>query len=130
MSEKTGNSCGCKCSCGSKVNIIYSCSGASNVGQLSNEVALSISESGKASMGCLIGLGAEISTMVMNAISADSVIVVDGCSQCCGKKMLEKAEIPNVKSFVITEMGVKKTRDLRGDRDVSDKIVKIITDEI
>lgn len=56
-------------------------------------------------MGCLIGVGAEISIMVMNAISADLVIIVDGCSQCCGKKMLEKAGIPNVKSFVIAEMG-------------------------
>jgi uncharacterized metal-binding protein len=130
MSEKTGTSCGCKCNCSSKVNIIYSCSGASNVGQLSNEIALIISESGKASMGCLIGVGAEISTMVMNAKSADSVIVIDGCPQCCGKKMLEKAEISNVKSFVITEMGVKKTGDLRGDRDMSDKLAKIIVNNI
>ncbi len=86
MSEKSESSCNCKCDRDSKINLIYSCSGASNVGQLSNEIALIISESGKASMGCLIGIGAEIPQMMINAESADSVIVIDGCPQCCGKK--------------------------------------------
>jgi len=130
MSENTKTSCGCKCDCGSTVNKIYSCSGASNVGQLSNEIALIISESGKASMSCLVGIGAEISTIVTTAKSADSVIVIDGCPQCCGKKILEKAEIPNIKSFVLTEMGIKKTSDLRGDRNLSNELANIITDAI
>jgi uncharacterized metal-binding protein len=118
------------CNCGSTRNIVYSCSGASNVGQLANEVAIRVAGSGKASMGCLIGIGAGISTMTMNARSADSVTIVDGCPQCCGRKMLEKAGISNIRDFVITDMGIKKTCDLRGDREMLEELADKVIDSM
>lgn len=108
-----------KCSCGngSKV-IIYSCSGSSNVGQLANEVTVELARAGKGSMGCLVGLSANISTMVQNAKAADALLVVDGCNVKCGSKVLERAGLTGFDSVVIVEMGIVKNHDLRGDREI------------
>lgn len=125
-----GCCCGGKCGCESKTNVVYSCSGASNAGQLSNDVAVAINDSGCASMGCLVGVAAGISTMVMNAKSADMVVMIDGCPQKCGSKVLENAGVSGFKSFVITEMGVKKTRNMKDDRDKADELKDKILKEI
>lgn len=81
-------------------------------------------------MGCLAGIGAGISTMVMNAKSADMVVMIDGCPQKCGSKVLENAGVSGFKSFVITEMGVKKTRNMKDDRDKADELKDKILKEI
>lgn len=106
----------CSCGSGSKV-IIYSCSGSSNVGQLANEVTVELTRAGKGSMGCLVGLSAHVSTMGQNAKAADALLVIDGCGVKCGRKALEHIGLTNFDSVVITEMGIKKTYELRGDRD-------------
>ncbi|HUT27524.1 MAG TPA: putative zinc-binding protein [Methanomassiliicoccales archaeon] len=95
--------------------MVYSCSGASNVGQLANDIAINIVESGRGSMGCLVGLGAHVSTMVQNAKASNKILVIDGCAVKCGRKTLEHAGLANFDTVVLTDMGVKKTYDLKGD---------------
>lgn len=117
-----------KCSCGSSSKvIIYSCSGASNVGQLANEVTIELARAGKGSMGCLVGLAAHVSTMVQNAKAADQVLVIDGCGVKCGRKALEHVGLSDFASVVITEMGVKKNYDLRADREKLSELVEQIS---
>jgi uncharacterized metal-binding protein len=117
------------CSCGSRSSglIIYSCSGASNVGQLANEVAIEMARAGNGSMGCLVGLSAHVSTMVQNAKAANKVLVIDGCGVGCGRKALEHVGLTNFNSVVITEMGIKKNYDLKGDRDKLSELVEQIS---
>ncbi len=115
------------CTCGSPKLMVYSCSGASNVGQLANDIAINIVESGRGSMGCLVGLGAHVSTMVQNAKAANNILVIDGCAVKCGRKTLEHAGMTDFDNVVITDMGVRKTYDLKGDRgrvnDLTNKVV-------
>ena len=115
------------CTCGSPKLMVYSCSGASNVGQLANDIAINIVESGRGSMGCLVGLGAHVSTMVQNAKAANNILVIDGCAVKCGRKTLEHAGLTDFDNVVITDMGVRKTYDLKGDRgrvnDLTNKVV-------
>ncbi|MDD1772313.1 MAG: putative zinc-binding protein [Methanomassiliicoccales archaeon] len=117
----------CSCNGGSTGLLIYSCAGSSNVGQLANEVAIEMARSGKGSMGCLIGLGAHVSTMVQNAKAANRIMMIDGCGVRCGMKALEHIGLTNFDSVVITEMGIKKNCDLKGDRDKLPELVKLIS---
>ena len=105
-----------RCSCGNSSLglIIYSCSGASNVGQLANEVAIEMARAGNGTMGCLVGLSAHVSTMVQNVKAANRVLVIDGCGVGCGRNALEHVGLTNFNGVVITEMGIKKDHDLKG----------------
>jgi uncharacterized metal-binding protein len=108
--------------------IIYSCSGASNVGQLANEVAVEMSRAGHGSMGCLVGLSAHVPIMVQNAKAANRLLVIDGCGVRCGKKALEHVGLSNYDSVVLTDLEVKKTYDLKGDRDIVPELIKQISE--
>lgn len=112
------------CGCGEGLTIIYSCSGSSNVGQLANSVAVEVSQSGLASMGCLAGIGADINTMVLSAKAAERIVILDGCSVCCGLKSLQKRGIENIHSFVVTDMGVKKSFELSLGQDALPSLVE------
>jgi len=123
MSSKQKPGCSCN---GTPGVTVYSCSGASNVGQLANEVAVRMVELEKGSMGCLVGIGAGIPTMLLNAKAASGILMIDGCGVCCGKKILQGAGIEKFHSVVLTEMDVKKNYDLRGDREQVDRLVETI----
>lgn len=117
-----------KCSCGSSGKVmIYACSGGSNVGQLANEAAIELARSGKGSMGCLAGLAAHVPTMLHNAKAADMLLVIDGCGVKCAGKAIEQAGLTGFESVVITELGVKKNYELRGDRERLPELIKEIS---
>ena len=119
----------CSCERTAKVRIIYACAGASNVGQLSNDVAVELTQRGEGRMGCLVGLAADVSTMIQNAKAADSLLAIDGCGVACTRKVLEaKGLAPD--SMILTEMGVEKNFDLSGDKEKVDKIAGMVIDRL
>jgi uncharacterized metal-binding protein len=97
-----------KCTCNSKNVIVYSCSGASNLGQACNEVALRMAEGDEARMGCLAGVGGHVPNMVMSAQNADTVIVLDGCGTGCAKKMMDHVSAVSTIHVVATDLGLTK----------------------
>ncbi len=52
------------CSCGSSSVSIFSCSGGSNVVQLSNQLAIELTEKGVDRMMCAVGIGGEVSGLL------------------------------------------------------------------
>jgi uncharacterized metal-binding protein len=115
------------CGCASRKTMIYTCSGGSNVGQLSNEVAKALAMSGKGKFACLAGVGAHSDSFVNNARNAQTVIVIDGCSSRCAAKTLEHAGIGPSISIVITDLGFKKdTGVLETEREDVLKVLNLI----
>lgn len=107
-----------ECSCGgSKPVIFYACSGAADVGLLSDLTARKLSDDKMGVMSCLAAVGAGLSGFVESAKAADRCVAIDGCMTACAKKNLEKAGIAPV-SFVLTEMGYSK-----GSTDVNENAV-------
>ena len=95
--------------CGDGANtLILACSGASNVGQISNSVMVEMNKKGLGSAYCLAGLGAGLPSFVEN-LKATKVILIDGCPVACGKVTLEKYGIEPKEHYVITELGIKKS---------------------
>jgi len=107
-----------KCLCDGNSRLIMPCSGASDVGALSDKVARQLMKEEKGDMFCLAGIGAHIDGMIESAKSADEIIAIDGCPVACAKKTLEHAGF-TPKSFILTKLGFKK-----GKTEVSDKTVQ------
>ena len=77
------------CMCQEAGVLIFPCSGASDVGELSDHVARKMAKCGQARMFCLAGIGAHIQGMVESVKAATKIIAIDGCQVACSKKTLE-----------------------------------------
>ena len=98
--------------CGSNGDImILACSGASNVGQLSNRAAVELTQEGFGKMFCLVGIGGGLSGFVQSAKDVPRMIAIDGCEVGCAKATLEKAEVPLKDYIILTDLGIQKNKD-------------------
>ena len=89
--------------------VIFSCSGGSNCGQITNQIGVKLTDEGLGNMSCLAGIGAHDQNMINNAKSAKKVLAVDGCAVACAKKTLEHAGIHVTHWVCVTDHGIEKT---------------------
>ncbi len=99
------------CCSSNNQRMVLSCSGGSNVGQLSNQAAVDLTGEGYAKMFCLAGIGGHLSRFVQSAKDAPTLLVIDGCSVGCAKAILDHAEIPVKNYIVVTDLGIEKNKD-------------------
>lgn len=116
--------CANECCCGDGVRLIYACSGGSDVGKISDEVARRLAKSNCGKMTCLAAVGAHLSGFVESAKGAGENITIDGCSIACARKTLEHIGV-NPKSYIITDMGYKKGKTPVTDNTINEVINKI-----
>lgn len=98
------------CCCGS-TNLILACSGASNVGQITNEVAKKLDIEKQGRFFCLAGVGGHISGMVASVGGSDKVLVIDGCPVACAKLIMDEAGLNGYEYVVVTDLGIEKNHD-------------------
>lgn len=101
-----------KCSCGSDSVGIFPCAGASNVGQLSNAIAVELHKSGVGNMMCTVGIGGRRSGLLKSAEGCERIIVIDGCPVNCAKETMEQAGIRVDKHILLTDLDIQKNKDL------------------
>ncbi len=92
--------------------MILACAGGSNVGQLSNQAAVELTQEGFGKLFCLAGVGAHLSGFVQSARDIPELVVIDGCDIGCAKQILEHAEVPLQNYLVLTELGIEKNKNL------------------
>jgi uncharacterized metal-binding protein len=102
--------------------MILVCSGGSNVGQLSNQAAVELTQEGFGKMFCLAGIGAHLSGFVQSAKDVPDMVVLDGCSVGCAKGILEQADIPPKNYLVLTDLGIEKNKDFTLSREAVDRV--------
>ena len=90
---------------------VLACSGGSNVGQVTNEVAKLLDSEGLARLFCLAGVGGHIAGMVTSVDGADKVLVLDGCPVACGKAVMDAAGLKSYEWLVVTDLGIEKKHD-------------------
>ncbi|WP_305065527.1 putative zinc-binding protein [Methanococcoides sp.] len=117
-----------ECECESEIVGIYPCSGSANVGIIStNQLAIGLTKAGKGKMLCTAGIGAKIPGQLRSAEGCDRVVVIDGCPMNCASKIFENAGIAVDEHIFVTELGVKKTRDMDiEDSVISESLVKCV----
>ncbi|SFN07292.1 putative zinc-binding protein [Thermodesulforhabdus norvegica] len=109
------------CVSGNEV-MILACSGGSNVGQLTNQVAIELTQEGFGKMFCLAGIGGEISGFVQSARDVPVLVVLDGCQIGCAKAVLEKVGIPLKHYLIVTDEGIEKNKNFNLERADIDRI--------
>ena len=116
-----------KCGCGAANVALFPCVGASNVGQLSNKIAIELDKKGIGNLMCTVGIGARAPGLMKSAEASDRIIAIDGCPVNCARKTLELAGFKVDNHIIISEFGIKKTkdRDLKDD-EVSEALEKTL----
>jgi uncharacterized metal-binding protein len=120
MAEET------KCACGTANVGIFACSGASNVGQIANKIAVELTKQEVGKMMCTVGIGGRIGGLMKSAEGSERLIAIDGCPLNCTKETLELAGFTPDRHIVISELGIKKNKEL----DLKDGEVKEAMDKI
>ncbi len=121
MTEET------KCSCGSENVAIFPCVGASNVGQLSNKIAIELEKQSIGNLMCTVGIGARAPGLMKSAEGSDRIIAIDGCPVNCASKTLELAGFKVDRHIIISELGIKKNKDKNlKDNEISEALEKIL----
>ncbi len=103
------------CEGGSNI-MILACSGGSNVGQLSNQAAVELTQEGFGKMFCLAGIGGQLSGFVQSAKDVPEMVVIDGCQVGCAKAIFKQAQIPMKNYIVLTDEGIEKNKMLKLER--------------
>ena len=111
----------CTVKSGDGAKLIFSCSGAADVGELSDLAARSLTKDGVGKMFCLAGIGGRVPGIMKMTESAGEIMAIDGCELHCVAKTLKEAGFDNFKHVVITDMGMAKGRTSVGQENI-DKV--------
>ena len=111
--------------CASDGNImILACSGGSNVGQLSNQSAVELTQEGFGKMFCLAGVGGHLGGFVQSAKDVPQMVAIDGCDIGCAKAILEHAEVPIKSYLVLTDLGIEKNKNFELKKEQVEEVKK------
>jgi uncharacterized metal-binding protein len=110
-----------KCGANRGEVMILACSGGSNVGQLSNQAAVELTQEGFGKMYCLAGIGGQLSGFVQSARDVEKMVAIDGCQVGCAKAILQKAQVPLKHYVVLTDEGIEKNKNLSLERAAIDR---------
>lgn len=115
-------SCGSACSTCPK--LIFSCSGATDVGELADHSARTLTRNGDGEMFCLAGIGGRVNGMLKATEAAASILAIDGCTLDCTKKSQEEAGFTKINHLRLTDLGFEK-----GNTDVNSKSIAMVVDK-
>jgi uncharacterized metal-binding protein len=110
------------CACGDKPKLIFTCSGAADVGEIADQAGRKLHREGKGKMYCLSGIGAGLSGFLETTKASGKALVIDGCPIDCAKKIMEKAGFSNFNYIRVTDHGFEK-----GKSPASDKAIEAVS---
>jgi uncharacterized metal-binding protein len=80
-----------ECTCQVPPKLVFPCSGASDVGGLTDRAARQMTLDMMGKMYCLAGIGGRVEGITANTKAAAKVLVIDGCKEECARKTMELA---------------------------------------
>ncbi len=114
QSDKPSEAC-----CGTAPKLIFACSGAADVGKISDTAARKLSSEGAGKMFCLAGIGGRVSGITETTRAAPTVLVIDGCPLDCAKKTLEQAGFAKYEHIRLSDLGMEKGKTAPTDEAVA-----------
>lgn len=97
-----------KCSCQEgAVKTVFACSGAADLGEISDLVSRKLHRDGVRQMKCLAFIGGGIQDMI-DSVRDSNMLVIDGCPLDCGKLTMEKNGLTDFSHFRLTDLGYIK----------------------
>lgn len=105
MAEPSQQAC---CASGTAPRLLFACSGAADVGHVSDLAARRLTAEGAGKMFCLAGIGGRVSGIVATTRSAAAVLAIDGCPLDCARKTLEEAGFEGFAHIRLSDLGMEK----------------------
>ncbi len=105
--------------CAGGPKLIFACSGAADVGEISDRAARKMTKNGQGAMFCLAGVGGNVPGILKKTGSASQILAIDGCELDCVKKCLELAGFEKFGHLRITDMGMTKGQAPANDENVA-----------
>jgi uncharacterized metal-binding protein len=99
--------------------LVYACSGASNLGQLANEIAVRLDRLGLAELVCVTEVGAGNGGIQS---PGKPVIAISGCTTACCTAMLKRHGIEASRTIVLAERGVAKAKHVLVDTESTERV--------
>lgn len=94
--------------CAGGDTLIFACSGAADVGAVSDRAARQMTRDGIGRMFCLAGVGGQVEGIVQKTRAASRIVAIDGCPLDCAKKCLEQVGIRSFRHLRVTDLGMEK----------------------
>jgi uncharacterized metal-binding protein len=94
--------------CAGGDTLIFACSGAADVGAISDRAARKLTQEGRGSMFCLAGVGGHVPAIVDRTRAASRILAIDGCPLDCTRKTLEQIGCGGFQHVRITDLGMEK----------------------
>ena len=111
------------CECGGGPTFVFACSGAADVGAVTDLAARRLQRERGAAMCCTAAIAADAHDIVAKARQAGRILVLDGCPELCSRKILEKAGFEGFDAIRLDELGMEKGRTRPSD-EVVDTVVE------
>ncbi len=105
MSEENPSA---ECACDAAPKLIFACSGAADVGHVSDQAARKLTAEGAGKMFCLAGIGGRVSGILETTKAASAILAIDGCPLDCVRKTLEQAGFHQFEHLRLSELGLEK----------------------
>jgi uncharacterized metal-binding protein len=94
---------------GSSANtLIFSCSGAADVGEVADRTARMLARDRVGKMYCMTGIGGQVASIVKTAQAADRILAIDGCTLNCASQCLKEAGFDDFATLRLAELGMEK----------------------
>jgi uncharacterized metal-binding protein len=97
-----------QCTCQAAPNLVFACSGSSDVGGLADRAARQMTLDLAGKMYCLAGIGGRVESIMANTKAAARVLVIDGCKEKCARQTMELAGFKDFQHLKLADMGFKK----------------------
>jgi uncharacterized metal-binding protein len=88
--------------------LVFACSGAADVGAITDSAARTIARSGIANMFCLAHIAAKHEDAIAKARTAGQLIALDGCEKDCALHVLNQAGLDNIVHVRLNDVGMVK----------------------
>jgi len=92
----------------SESKLIFTCSGAADVGEIADKAGRRLAAEGAGKMSCLSGIGGRVPGFLEAARLATQIIVIDGCGEDCAKKTLARAGFKEIRHIRVTDLDMEE----------------------
>ncbi len=99
--------------------LIFACSGAADVGAITDRAARKLTADGKGKMYCLAGIGGRVKGIMETTREAAKILAIDGCPLDCTKLCLEEAGFTDFEHIKVTDLDMEKGKSPATDENVS-----------
>jgi uncharacterized metal-binding protein len=105
--------------CAGGPTLLFACSGAADVGEISDLAARKLTKEGVGKMFCLAGIGGHVQGIIKTTQNAAHILAIDGCSLDCVKLCLEDAGFKEFGHMRVTDLGLEKGQSPATDENIA-----------